>query len=695
MRVLLVEDSEEDSLMTLHELWCAGYEVVHERVQTEASLTEALQRQGWDLILADYTMPRLRGTTALRIVKEHGLDVPFIFVSGRMGEDAAVASMKAGAHDYIVKGHLGRLVPAVQRELNEAEQRRAHQQTSHMHSQLETIVNAVPELAATIDSRGRISYLNSAGRRMLDLDESADTQHLCIFDYYMDWAADSLREEGIPCAIRDGVWQRQLALRTSRGREVTVSQTVLCHGGEGEADGVVTLIAADISDRQNSEQHLFYLAQFDTLTNLPNRSLFRDRLSLELPKAVRDERQVAVILVGLDCFKLINNGMGHWAGDAMLQHVAHKIQGCLRKSDAVARMSGDEFAVLVEDVPEPGAMHALAQKILDSVSLPLIIDNKPVAVTASIGITLAPRDSDDLDGVFRNADLALSNAKLCGRNNYQWYAPELNDAILGRLTREIRLRNALRDQELLLHYQPLVALDDGRLKGMEALLRWQDAEMGMIYPAQFVPLAEESGLMLPIGEWVLRTACTQNKSWQDMGFPPIRITVNVSRRQIRQGGFAGLVKRVLQETGLEARYLDLDITENVVMNGDVETLDALNELHAIGVSLSVDDFGGGYSDMQFLKRVPVQRLKIDRALVNEFAVNRHGEGGLSTDIVAIAKSLDLEVTAKGVETAEQQRCLLDQHCRHAQGYFCGRPLPAQESTRWLAETHRWLSVVAH
>lgn len=447
------------------------------------------------------------------------------------------------------------------------------------------------------------------------------------------------------------------------------------------ADNLAYGIAALRADaaRKHYAQQLERDAYHDVLTGLANRNLLSDRLKQALASAQRCGRMVAVLLQDLDHFKVINDSLGHAAGDALLQAVAGRLRSSVREADTVARLGGDEFVIVIPDVTKAEDATAVARKVLEVLSQPFIIENQEMYISASIGISLYPRDGEHEEILLKNVDLAMYRAKHEGRSNFCFYTEEMNARNRERQAMESELHHALKRGEFLLHYQPKVDLRSGKVVGVEALIRWQHGERGLISPEKFIPLAEETGLILPIGAWAMKTACSQNRAWQDAGLPPISIAVNLSARQFRHHDLVGLVKQVLQETGLQAQYLELELTESVIMQEAEEAISTLLELKALGVQLSLDDFGTGYSSLNYLRRFPLDNLKIDRSFVKGIASNPHDTTIVKT-VIALAHSFNLKVIAEGVETEEQLAFLHAHDCDEMQGYLFSKPLPPENLT---------------
>jgi diguanylate cyclase (GGDEF)-like protein/PAS domain S-box-containing protein len=429
--------------------------------------------------------------------------------------------------------------------------------------------------------------------------------------------------------------------------------------------------------RKQAEERIRHLAHYDELTGLANRSMFSQSLSHAIAKAQRNGRELAVLFIDLDRFKNINDTLGHGAGDSVLKEVAERLHGCLRESDTVGRLSGDEFVVLLEEMPQSMHCTEVAQKILAAIARPFALDTQEFHLTASIGISTYPADSEDLQGLLKNADVAMYRAKELGKNNFQFYSAQMNIHNLERLALESSLRRALERNEFVLHYQPKIDIHSGRISGMEALVRWQHPTKGVIPPKQFIPLAEETGLIVPIGEWVLRTACARNKSWQEQGLPPLCVSVNLSARQFAHENLLQDVARVLNETGLDAAFLELEITESMVMHDPEHAVALLNELKAMGISISMDDFGTGYSSLSYLKRFPIDSLKIDRSFIKDLPLDSD-DAAITQAIIAMAHGLKLKVTAEGAETREQLSFLNTHKCDEMQGFYFSKPLPENE-----------------
>ncbi len=498
------------------------------------------------------------------------------------------------------------------------------------------------------------------------------------------------------CPITDlhvSIENSERMLLTAEGDRRSILTSVVSIPYRGRDHLIESFI--DITGLKQAQEQITKMAYYDSLTNLPNRLLFLDRLHLALSHAERHRRFLALLFLDLDNFKRINDTLGHRAGDMLLKEVAQRLTGSMRSSDVISRQSpdefeitvarqgGDEFTILLTEISHVQNAAKVAQRFLESLARPFLLDGQEVFITASVGIALYPLDGDDPDSLLKNADIAMYHAKDRGKNNYQYYQQSMNVAAIERLSLETALRKALERKEFLLYYQPQMDIGTGNIVGMEALIRWKHPDRGMIPPGEFIPLAEETGMIVPIGEWVLNTACAQNKVWQDHGYPPLRVSVNISGQQFRQQGLINTVARSLEMSGLPPRCLILEITESIIMRPTEEIMSMFHELTAMGVRFSIDDFGTGYSSLSYLKRFPIHEIKIDRSFVKEINTSAD-DAAIAKAIIAMAHSLNLKVMAEGVETEQQMEILAHEGCDEMQGYLIGRPVPAGEAMKLLA-----------
>lgn len=454
---------------------------------------------------------------------------------------------------------------------------------------------------------------------------------------------------------------------------------------QGELTHFVAIIN-DISDRMQYEQQLEHKANCDDLTGLPNRNLMQDRLAQALIRAQRRNGIVALLFVDIDRFKIVNDSLGHQAGDRLLVDVAQRLRESVRANDTVARYAGDEFVVVLADVASVDDVTQMATRIMESLAAPINIDNQSLRVTLSIGASLYPRDGCEASMLIKNADTAMYRSKELGRNRFQFFTAELNDQLVARLKMEAALREAVERGEFFLEYQPQLDLRSRRIVGYEALVRWRHPELGVVSPLEFIPLAEETGLIVPIGEWVLRSACRQAKAWQDAGLRPDSIAVNVSASQLRDGLLEKVTRDVLEETGLDPAWLELELTESTLMDQPEESITMIQRLKALGLSLAMDDFGTGYSSLSYLHRFAFDKLKIDRAFVTDLTTNPQS-AAIALSILAMTREFGMRVIAEGVETEAQFHYLARHGCDVIQGYLVARPLCEDAAVALLRQ--RW------
>ncbi|WP_306603216.1 EAL domain-containing protein [Azonexus sp.] len=484
--------------------------------------------------------------------------------------------------------------------------------------------------------------------------------------------------------IRQNNWQGEITNRRKNGELVTEWLTISAvHDKAGRLTHYVGLFS-DLSERHEAAERIQYLSSFDPLTDMPNRNLLADRLAQALITAHRFERQTALILLDLDRFRMVNESFGPPTGDALLQEVARRLKLQVRDGDTVGRQSGTEFGFVMANLGQEQDAISLAQRILESIAVPFTLNEQSLALTASIGISLSPRDGQTADELLKSADIALARAKQAGRNTFRFYSPEMDANAARRLGLESALREVLQRDELAVYYQPQVSLDSGKIIGMEALLRWNHPQFGNISPAEFIPLAEENGLIIPIGEWVLNTACQQARRWHDLGIAsPLRLAVNLSARQFRQANLEQMVASALANSGLPANALELEITEGAFIDDAEQAITMCRSLKKLGIKLSLDDFGTGYSSLSYVSRFPFDKIKIDQSFVHDIIENPVN-AAIATSAILMARSLNLSVLAEGVETEAQANFLRGRRCDAMQGFLFSRALPASDFEQLLA-----------
>ncbi len=547
---------------------------------------------------------------------------------------------------------------------------------------LHAILRYSPALISVKDLHGDVVLASDHFNLMANIDETGFVGKN-VFDVYPKDVAQSMWDIDIATKTNQQTYELELDLMHKDGSLHTYLIIKFpLRNKENKIFGICT-IGTDISERKLAENalreqqsRLNYLAYHDSLTSLPNRSLFYDRIYQGLARSRRSNSKIALMLLDIDCFKSINDSLGHDSGDLLLKAFAGRLRESVRDMDTIARLGGDEFVVVLECVNKLDDIVPVANKLLASLGSPIEINGQQVSTTISMGISIFPDDGTDTDELLKNADVAMYKAKEAGKNNYQFYTKGMNATAINYLLLENDLRRALDQEQLTLHYQPQIDLHSGNIMGVEALVRWQHPTRGLISPAHFIPLAEETGLIVPIGEWVLREACRQQKRWLVAGKHVGKIAVNLSPRQFRQENFPGKVAAILLETQLSPEYLELEITESCAMEHAGETINQLNQLKQMGLSLSIDDFGTGYSSLSYLQRFPIQKLKIDRSFVHDIHTNEN-DASIAKTIIGLAHSMKLRVVAEGVETQLQANWLRQHGCDQAQGFLYAKPLPSK------------------
>jgi len=547
---------------------------------------------------------------------------------------------------------------------------------SKLQRAIEASMNAVAIVRyATPSDTERVEYVNPATQRITGFSPGEMIGRSWHAVFSSDADADAIAK--LNAALHERrEWRTVLACRRRDGTPFWSEVFVAPVSEEDGSSSCFVVVLSDITQTIEYQRQLEHQATHDLLTGLPNRNLLQDRLQQALALANRHDRKVVTAFLDLDRFKYVNDSLGHAIGDELLKIVGKRLTGAMRTGDTVARLGGDEFVVVLADHENLDAVSAALEKIMATVSQPIRIGAHEFAVTCSIGCSIYPTDSVDAGALLQHADVAMYRAKERGGNSFQFFAADMNAAISERIWMETGLRKAVELQHLVLHYQPRVCLANGRIEGAEALLRWCPPNLEMIPPDRFIPLAEETGLIIPIGAWVLRTACAQAMLWHDIGIP-IRVSVNISARQFRDLSFVGLVQEVLEETGLAPAALELELTESLLMEQIEVASERLRDLKAMGVRIAIDDFGTGYSSLSYLKHMPIDRIKIDRSFVQDVTSSRE-TAEIVRAVIALAHGLNLEVTAEGVESQEQRHFLEINGCDEIQGFHCGYPVPAEE-----------------
>jgi len=565
------------------------------------------------------------------------------------------------------------------------ERRKAETDLYETNQALQALIQASPLAILALDPAGKVTLWNPAAEAIFGWSPAEVVgRPNPIFPKERQEEFNVLFQRTVRGESITGVemaWQK----RDGRILDLSLSTAPMCEAS-GRVRGVMAVIA-DISEVKQAERSIQHLAYYDTLTGLPNRLLLKDRLGQNLVQANREGHLVGVIFLDLDRFKVINDTLGHAAGDQLLRAVAERVKGCVRKSDTVARLGGDEFLVILPAINHAEDATAITQKIINVLADPFELNDQEVFTSTSIGIALYPADGYDVDSLIRSADLAMYQAKEKGRNNYQFFSMEMNRKAQELLALETDLRRALEHDQLVLFFQPQVNIATGKITGMEALLRWRHPQWGLLAPGRFIPVAEEAGLIVAIGEWVLRTACAQNRAWQKAGYAPLRMAINMSIRQLKNYNLAQTVAAVLAETALPPRWLELELTEKMLME-NAETLPVtFHDLKALGVEIAVDDFGAGCSSLGYFNTFPIDRLKIAPSFIESIG-REPKKAAIARAIISLAHTLGLRVIAEGVETEEQRAFLRKHRCEECQGFLVGAPLPAGEAGKLLEKAER-------
>ncbi len=672
--LLIIEDSESDAILVILELQKEGINPVWERVHTIASLEEMLTTRTWDAIIADYYVPGLDAPDALKLLNKHELDIPFIVVSGAIGERTAVEMMKAGAHDHLHKGNLNRLPEVVRREVREAQLRAEHRQAIVMLKQQLTAIEAASDGIAILQE-GIYLFVNQAYVKLLGYQypEELLGQHWGCS--YAQEALEQFNREIFPVLKCELTWQGEAVAVRENGSTFTQGLSLTLTEND-----LMICVSRDISHYKKAQEEIAYHALHDPLTKLPNRSLFLDRLELVINKNKRNENyHYAVLFLDLDRFKIINDSLGHWYGDQLLISIAKRLQTYVRNIDLVARLGGDEFVILLEPIAGIEEVIHISERILENFQTPFMINGYEIFSSLSIGIALGKKGYEQAEDLLRDADIAMYRAKKQDHNSYQFFNPEMHAQILKNHRLEVELRKAIEKQELLLNYQPIFDLDNNKLMGFEALVRWQHPTRGLLLPDDFIPIAEETGLIVPLDSWVFKTACHQLALWKQR-FPDysyLTININLSAQDLVRSSLITQIDNVLAETGLEGHSITLEITESMLIEDIEQTIDLLGQIEARRIRISIDDFGTGYSSLKYLNRLPVNSLKIDRSFIHDIQTDQRNCQVVST-IITLSNQLELSALAEGIENQSQLQQLQDLGCHQGQGYLFAKPLLEQE-----------------
>ena len=682
----LVEDSLGDKRLLREMLNKQGsHQTEITQIERLIDAEKHLAENPVDIIVLDLGLPDAQQLGAVKRAHAVAPRVPLVVLTGLDDGALAAQALQEGAQDYLIKGQID--ARGLLRSLRYSIERKSMEEALFVATErAQVTLNCIGDAVACTDIEGNVTYLNlvaekmtgwslpeAAGRPLAEVFRILDAISRKIAPHPLDRAVDPNRTVHLPSnSILIGRDESEIPIEDS---------VALIHDREGQVTGAV-IVFRDVSAARAMALQMTHLAQHDFLTGLPNRMLLNDRVSQAIALAPRHLKKVAVLFLDLDGFKYINDSLGHPTGDKLLQSIAKRLVNCVRRSDTVSRQGGDEFVVLLSEVERPEDPAIAARRLLQAVAEPHSIDQHDLHVTTSIGLSVYPNDGLDAETLIKNADTAMYQAKENGRQGYQFFKPAMNIRAVERQSIEESLRRALERQEFALHYQPKINLSTGEIAGAEALLRWTHPVRGPVSPAQFIPVAEDCGLIQPIGNWVLREACQQARVWLEAGLPLETMAVNISAVQLRDENFLDRIFAILRDTALNPKFLELELTESVLMKHAESTESILKTLRSRGVQIAVDDFGTGYSSLSYLRKFPIDALKIDQSFVRQITT-APDETTIVTAMISMGRSLKLQVVAEGVETQAEMAFLQAHQCDQAQGYYFSRPVPAQQFARLL------------
>ncbi len=702
INLLIVED--EPRYLESTRLLLSQYIHNIDSAVTGAQAYALLAKRAYDLALLDLRLPDASGHEIMAYIRQHQPHCRIVVMSGDSHIESAIQSLRLGAYDYLRKPYepdeliktVRNAVLKLQLERDNARMLQQLEQSEQWHRLL---VNTSPDVIYTLDSKGTFTYINDSIERTLGYSPS----ELIGKDYLLLVPPGELEN------ARYRINERRTGDRSTRNLELQLKrkEDLLSSLAERTSEDLVVVelssmgmyssldeenkeflgtygVARDISERKQAEATIAFQAYHDLLTGLPNRALFKDRLGQAIVHAKRHGQTLATLFLDMDRFKVVNDTLGHLVGDGLLQAVAQRLRGSLREGDTLSRIGGDEFMLLLPHIRNRDNAAYIAQKILASLKPPFHIEGHEIFVGISIGIAVFPDDGDTIETLVKHADIAMYHAKDSGRNDYKFFTHDLQKSFTGRLAVENEMRHALDKGQFEVYYQPQVSIQDQRIRGMEALIRWNHPTRGIVPPNEFIPIAEESGLITPISEWVLGAACRQANLWRSSDLSPITMAVNLSPRQIEHPQFVDKFTHCLRENGMDGQGLEIEITESTLMRDMDGSIEKLRKLADLGVEISIDDFGTGYSSLSYLKKLPIHTLKIDRSFIHD--LNGHMNNGTTivAGIAAMAKGLNLNVVAEGVETRAQLDYIRSLGCDAYQGYLFSRPVAAGKATEILS-----------
>jgi len=706
--ILLIQDNASDAKVVQDALH--GTTVEHFHVEWVRSLADGLARLVNDenqtqprptaiaAVLVDLMLPDGDGIETFDSLFRVAPQIPILVLTAPKDEDLAKLAVQHGAQDYLLKARLDSyMLPKALRIIIE---RAAIAEALYDHQErAQVTLDSIGDAVISTDVRSCVTYLNAVAEGLTGWSRGeAEGRPIDEVFRIVDATSGEPAPNPMALVMREnriaGLTPNCVLIRRD-GVEATIEDSIApIHNRRGQVSGAV-MVFRDVSSARGLSLRMSYLAQHDCLTELPNRILLTDRLIQAIAVAQRNGKELAVLFLDVDRFKHINDSLGHDIGDHLLQAIAQRLLACVRSTDTVSRQGGDEFVILLSEVSHAQDAAVSADKILEALRAPYVIDQREMHITASIGIVTYPDDGTDVGTLVKHADVAMYHAKESGRDNYQFFTAEMNLRASERQSLENDLRHAIERREFVLHYQTKVNLETGAIIGVEALIRWHHPQHGLVPPVQFIPVAEDCGVIVAIGRWVLREGCRQARAWQDAGLPPVRISINVSPVELRAKDFVDSVRTILAETGLEPSCLELELTETFLMQDSTSTSIVLQAIREMGVHLALDDFGTGYSSLSYLKRFPIDTVKIDQSFVRDVIADA-GDASIVGAVIGMGKRLHMQVVAEGIETPEQLKFLREQNCPEGQGYYFSRPVVAEkfaqllgrDPPRWDARTRR-------
>jgi diguanylate cyclase (GGDEF)-like protein/PAS domain S-box-containing protein len=679
VKILLIENDRAAAEAIQAALAASGADAFDvEWVRELSGGLERLKSKGIVAALIELDLPDSQGLATFDSLFTAAPDLPILILGGDANEMLAKEAVGRGAQDYILPSHLDSY--SLSRALRNAIERKAVGDALFVERERAVVtLNSIGDAVLCTDISGNITYLNLVAETMTGwCRKEAIGKPLAEVFQIVDGTTRKTARDPMEMAVEQnrtvGLTVNCVLIRRDGFESAIEDSAAPIHNRLGRIIGAV-IVFHDVSAARAMSQQMTHSAHHDVLTNLPNRTLLNDRITHTISLARRRNTPLAVLFLDLDRFKHINDSLGHAVGDQLLQSVSNRLLSAVRGSDTVSRQGGDEFVILLSEIAHPEDAATSARKILLSLGAPHSISGNDLNIDASIGVSIYPEDGQDSEALIKNADTAMYQAKESGRNNFRFFTPEMNLRAVERQSLEGSLRHAIERKEFSLHYQPKVNLNTFRITGVEALLRWQHPDHGSVPPSRFVPVAEDCGLIIPIGNWVLSEACRQAREWQGAGLPFKRISVNVSATEFRADTFLAGIRNVLKETGLQARYLDLELTESVLMQHPESASIKLQALKSMGLHIALDDFGTGYSSLSYLQQFPIDILKIDKSFVHKITADSD-HCSIVSAIIAMGQNLKQRVIAEGIETQEQLAFLQSRHCAEGQGYLFSPPLPA-------------------